>query len=231
MKPLLAIETSTREGAVALLTETAAPLLRMVESGSHTSELLPTIDAILKEGGVSKEELALIAVSIGPGSYTGLRIGLTVAKTLALALGVKIVGVSTLKALALDAAKNMNICNGRIVPAVDARGGHLYSAKFSYADGNLSRIDEDVAIKPPALSEQLREGDYVFGTGANILELGSDAGVRVSETPIAPTALSVAELGLQVAAAEKFLDLTTAAPNYLRKTPAEIKRDEKNANA
>src|SRR5262245_52075822 len=99
--------------------------------GSHARTLLPLIDAALAAAGVGLRQLDLLAVSIGPGSFTGLRIGLSVAKGLALATGLPVVGVPTLEAYALHVGPRP----GLICPVLDARKGEVYGAVFRWQGG------------------------------------------------------------------------------------------------
>ena len=98
--------------------------------GSHARTLLPLIDEVLAAGGVALRALDLLAVSIGPGSFTGLRIGLSVAKGLALATGLPVVGVPTLAAYADTAGPRP----GLVCPVLDARKGEVYAAAFHWPE-------------------------------------------------------------------------------------------------
>ena len=106
---------------------------------NHSLRAMPAIEELLEKAGLAPADIDAIAVSEGPGSYTGARIGVTIAKTLAWTLGKPLVGVSTLKALAANAL----FFNGLVCPIVDARRGNVYAGVYQYAAGKLTEIIED----------------------------------------------------------------------------------------
>jgi tRNA threonylcarbamoyladenosine biosynthesis protein TsaB len=127
----LALDTSTTTLTVAVLQNTT--LLAEISDRAernHSIRLVPTIEAALKQAGIKKNQLNGIAVGQGPGSYTGVRIAATVAKTYAWALGIPLVGVSSLQALALTAAWTDESQAKWFVPAMDARRGQVYTGKY-----------------------------------------------------------------------------------------------------
>ena len=236
--PLVAIETSGASGGVALLlpggrlVERAigGPVAPGAKPSGHGRELLPAIDAIVAEAGIAKSDIGAVAVSVGPGSYTGLRIGVTAAKTLAWALGCGLAGVPTLEALARDAAA-AGLPEGarRVVPVVDARQREVYCAAFEVASGpegpGLTRAAEDAAMSPEELASRLRPGDHVLGTGVARLKAdnASPAGVTSADGPTCPRAGTVALMGAELLAAGERMDVHGAAPVYLRASEAERK--------
>jgi len=126
---ILGIETATMTGGLALLNEE-----RLISEytlnvrTTHTARLMPALDRVLKDSSVDKSEIGGIAISIGPGSFTGLRIGLATAKGLALGLGVPLVGVPTLDAL----ARNIPFAMYQICPMLDAKKKEVYYSLFRY---------------------------------------------------------------------------------------------------
>jgi len=126
---ILNIETATMNCSVALAKDGKTILCKeMAEEGySHAERLHVFIEAIIKESGISFQDISAIAVSQGPGSYTGLRIGVSAAKGLCYALGIPLIAVDTLQVLASQA----KVSNGLIIPMIDARRMEVYSAIFN----------------------------------------------------------------------------------------------------
>ncbi|WP_342514278.1 tRNA (adenosine(37)-N6)-threonylcarbamoyltransferase complex dimerization subunit type 1 TsaB [Sporosarcina sp. FSL K6-1522] len=106
---------------------------------NHSLRAMPAIEELFAKTGISPSDIDAIAVSEGPGSYTGVRIGVTIAKTLAWTLGKPLVGVSSLKVLAMNGL----FFNGLICPIVDARRGHVYAGAYRYEGGKLIDVIED----------------------------------------------------------------------------------------
>lgn len=126
---ILNIETATKNCSVALAKESEIILCKEIaeEGYSHAERLHVFIEEIIKEAGISLSDLSAIAVSQGPGSYTGLRIGVSAAKGLCFALEIPLIAVDTLQVL----ASQVNVADGLIVPMIDARRMEVYSAIFS----------------------------------------------------------------------------------------------------
>ncbi len=146
-KTVLAIETSARVGGVAVVAADGRILAEeMLSDGmKHGRLLIPAIDKVLSIAGIALSELGAIAVSIGPGSYTGTRVGVIAGKTLAFAAGIKVIPVSSLEALSLASC-----CRGGIVvPLQYARNDELYTAVYEVTESSETRtLVEDVALEP-----------------------------------------------------------------------------------
>lgn len=129
MSYILNIETATKNCSVALAKDGKTILCKEIaeEGYSHAERLHVFIEAIIKEAGIALQDLSAIAVSQGPGSYTGLRIGVSAAKGLCYALDIPLIAVDTLQALAAQ----VTISSGLIIPMIDARRMEVYSAIFS----------------------------------------------------------------------------------------------------
>ena len=129
MEYILNIETATKNCSVALATEGKTILCKEIaeEGYSHAERLHVFIEEILIEAGITVNDLVAIAVSQGPGSYTGLRIGVSAAKGLSYALNIPLIAVDTLKTL----ASQVSVSNGLIIPMIDARRMEVYSAIFT----------------------------------------------------------------------------------------------------
>ncbi len=202
---VLGIETATMMIGVAILDERGMVAEYRIESTRSRSErLMPMIDRVLKDSDCTPQDLGGIAISIGPGSFTGLRIGVSTAKGLAFGLGLPVVGVSTLEVLATSAA--VGRCGYSICPMLDAKRQEVYAALFrASAEGGLERITEEEAITPARLLEKvvaLHEPTLFLGTGALLYEaelsvrLGDQA-IFVSRIDPYPSPAIVAELGMK----------------------------------
>ena len=225
---IVSLDTSSQVSSTAVLSEdrVAAELI-MQGALTHSETLMPHIEAVLHMARVKKEELEGIAVSIGPGSFTGLRIGLAAAKMMAYALQIPLILVPTLEALA-----HHRICEGvRLVAVMDAQKGNVYAQEFAWkadADGLVLHVVRPLAILP------LTEVIVGFaGTAQPVLLLGDamqkridmplPAGVRLA--PIharMPRAACVGLAGLTRLRNGETADPMTAAPLYLRRSEAEV---------
>ncbi|MBV8878977.1 MAG: tRNA (adenosine(37)-N6)-threonylcarbamoyltransferase complex dimerization subunit type 1 TsaB, partial [Planctomycetaceae bacterium] len=153
---VLGIESSGARGGVALLESGQVRGARLFEKGMvHGREIAPSIRALLDELAWPPESLDLIACDIGPGSYTGLRVGLAAAKGLALALGRPLLGIASLDALA-EAARGLG---PTLVPAIDAKWEQIYGAV--YVDGR--RTTDYLAEKPDAFAARVPKDACVIG--------------------------------------------------------------------
>ena len=159
MEYILNIETATKNCSVALAKGGKTIVCKEIaeEGYSHAERLHVFIEAIIKEAGITLNDLSAIAVSQGPGSYTGLRIGVSAAKGLCYALDIPLIAVDTLQAL----ASQVTISSGLIIPMIDARRMEVYSAVF---DPNLERKREVLAeIITENSFEDLHETLYFVG--------------------------------------------------------------------
>ena len=162
---LLAIESSAKTASVAV-TEDGVLLGEIFQNKglTHSKTILPMIDLLLSSIGMKMNEIDGIAVSNGPGSFTGLRIGVAAAKGLALAAEIPCVGVSTLEAAAYGAQ------DGYIAVLMDARAGQVYHAGFYMENGKLTRVSEDKAVPIEQIREELfaHERVVLMGDGAHL---------------------------------------------------------------
>jgi tRNA threonylcarbamoyladenosine biosynthesis protein TsaB len=139
---ILNIETATKNCSVALAKEGKTILCKEIaeEGYSHAERLHVFIEEIVKEAGITFSDLAAIAVSQGPGSYTGLRIGVSAAKGLCYALGIPLIAVDTLQTL----ASQITVSDGLIIPMIDARRMEVYSAVFDVNHQNKREIQAEI---------------------------------------------------------------------------------------
>jgi tRNA threonylcarbamoyladenosine biosynthesis protein TsaB len=224
---ILAIDTSTRVGSIAVV---EGPLLKAQNilniRATHNQRLLPGIDRILTDGGWSLDDLDGFAVSLGPGSFTGLRIGLSIVKGLAWATGKPLAGVPSLDAL----AANVSLVPHKICPILDARKGEIYTAFYRQGDEGIpQKLSSYMAIKPEDLVALISETTVLLGDG--LLSYGdylkSELGNRLV---LAPPHLSVihasaiAWLGWHRLRSGQFEDVSSCTPLYVRPSEAELHR-------
>lgn len=214
----LAIETSSVRGSVALLDGERLIVEKTFGEGTrHGRDLLPCVDEILAGEPSSVE---LLAVSIGPGSYTGLRVGLTFAKTFATQSHVPVVAVSSLDVIAANATAPDGLC-----VVVDARLGQIFAALY---DGEGNRASEDIAAPPGEVAARLEPGTLVVGGGlkryrdvfAKVAEVSDD------ESTWWPRAANTGRLGQTMFAEKGGDDPLTLAPRYLGRPQAEVKWEQ-----
>ncbi len=221
---VLGVEASTYEGSIAVADENSILGEFYIKPGpSHAEKLLPSIERFLGELSIEKNELSGIAVTLGPGSFTSLRIGIATAKGLALSLGIPIVGVSSLELLATNVPyAPFNLC-----PMIDARRGEIFTAFFRAEDGNVLRISEDSIHSPRDLINSINEKTIFIGDGALLYRdfLEDSLGGAALFCPVNlnySRASGVAILGLNKLNQGLEDDLQTLAPEYLRMSEAEI---------
>jgi tRNA threonylcarbamoyladenosine biosynthesis protein TsaB len=217
---VLGIETSGERGGTALLDGEQILGTRLFEKGMvHGREIAPSIEAILKDAGLAVAAIDLLACDIGPGSYTGLRVGLAAAKGLALALRKPLVGVASLDAMA-DAARDL----ARVLcPAIDAKWGQIYGAV--YEDGR--RVTEYLAEKPDVFVTRIPKDALVLGDALDAYdELFRDR-PRGPRDRWDPKPESIARLGRRLFESGVRHDAATLVPLYLRPTEAEVKFGQK----
>ncbi|MEW6152836.1 MAG: tRNA (adenosine(37)-N6)-threonylcarbamoyltransferase complex dimerization subunit type 1 TsaB [Actinomycetota bacterium] len=190
----------------------------------HVEALVPSIEFVCQQAGVELSELGAIAVDIGPGLFSGLRVGVTTAKTLAQALRLPMVGVSSLDLLAFAARYS----NRLIVPAIDARRGELFYGFYRQVPGGVQCLTGNQVGKPSDLvSELLARGEDALLVGDGALRYQEDfdavAPGEVAGPPnVHPSASALVALAHARALREEFVSPSRLEPLYLRRTDAEI---------
>ncbi len=216
---VLAVETSTLAGGVALLDgdRVAAEYLLDVRA-THSERLLPAIDRVLDDAGWRSVDVEGLAVAVGPGSFTGLRIGLATVKGLALALGVPVAAVPTLDAMAASLPHAaLPVC-----PVLDARKGEVYCCLYRWDGGAMRREWDYLAIPPGVLAARLSEPVIVVGDGATSVP---SPHARLAPPPRRlPSPATVAWLGHARLVAGDTVPAAALVPLYLRPSEAELKR-------
>lgn len=190
---------------------------------THSQTLLPMVEDMLKSAEVKLADVETIAVTSGPGSFTGLRIGIASVKGMAMGAGKRCVSVSTLEAIAY----NFVGVDGIICCAMDARCGQVYNALFRSENGVITRLCEDRAIKSADLYEELKKLDgkvILAGDGAEILHKATEESFTLAPLPLRYQR----GLGVCLAAEGKeTIDAAALMPSYLRLPQAERERLEK----
>jgi tRNA threonylcarbamoyladenosine biosynthesis protein TsaB len=224
---ILAVDTSTSLGSIALVDGPAVRAeLALNVSTTHNQRLLPGIHRLLTDVGWTLEELDGLAIGLGPGSFTGLRIGMSVMKGLAFATGKPLAGVPTLDAL----AANVSLAPWTVCPVMDARKGEVYTALYRGGEGDkLERLTPYQVMKPERLAEFITGKTVLLGDG--LLRYGdivaAGLGDRLVRAPAHLNAIRGTSIGwlamerLRQGLAE---DISTCTPLYIRPSEAELAR-------
>ena len=225
---ILAFETSAKAASVALLEgETLLGESYQNTGLTHSQTLMTMAEDLLKNCGKTARDVTAVAVAAGPGSFTGVRIGVAAAKGFAWAGELPCYGVSTLEAM----ARNLDVYRGYIVPTMDARRDQTYTTIFHAEAGKLTRLEEDAAISFEELGEKLKnlqESVFLVGDGAVLcynklvnevsdLVLPAEHRRHQRAAGVALCAKELMESGLPG-------DGAGLAPNYLRLSQAERER-------
>ena len=216
---ILGIESTQRQGSVALMDHgTVVRELTLGKEARSASLLAPGIRQILNEAGWQSGALERIAVTVGPGSFTGLRVGVTTAKALAYALGIDVIGVNTLAVLAAQAGHD-----GLVEAIMDAQRNELFCQRFQVAQGQVQPLDEIHIEDDERWCQTLSEDVIITGPVLEKLADGLAPSMQLAdrETWI-PQAVTVARLGMQQNPTGTAFELV---PEYYRKSAAQEKRD------
>ncbi len=232
----MAFDTTAKSASVAVLDGERALAVYSIDNGLTQSELLlPMAEDVLKSLKLTFDDVGLYACSVGPGSFTGVRIGVSLVKGLAFGRNVPCVAVSTLDAL----AENLRGIEGLIVPVMDARRDQVYASAFTSNGTELERILDDGAYSFSELAEALSAFEgmpiYLVGDGYTVAKKGlCELGIETQNTPellILENARSVAAVALTKYNTGEYTTDLEIAPTYLRMPQAERERLEReNAN-
>ena len=215
---ILALESAALSAGAAVWEDTLLKSEQFVNSGlTHSQTLLPLVDAALSAAGKTVADMDAIAVSAGPGSFTGVRIGMGVAKGLALGAGKPIICVPTLLALAY----NVSHFPGDIVPIMDARRGEVYTATYRWEGGKMEEVHPMRAIPLKRLLEEV-DGAIFVGDGVKV-HRAAISEAKGERAEFAPAHLCYARAASVAMAALGIPPVSphAAAPFYLRLSQAE----------
>jgi tRNA threonylcarbamoyladenosine biosynthesis protein TsaB len=214
---VLGIETATAVGGVALVTGSGELLgeIALRNHESHSERMLPALEWLLATLGHALRECAAVAVSAGPGSFTGLRAGIATAKGLAFSLGVPLYGIPTLDALAANAPPG----EGPLFAVINARRGEVFRARFRSGPAGARRLEPDGLVPLRTLAEELPAGCLVVGelppAFGELIPPGR--AVRLAPPHLGhPRAAAIAALGAAALGAARTSQLATLMPHYLR---------------
>ncbi|GAB4411129.1 MAG: tRNA (adenosine(37)-N6)-threonylcarbamoyltransferase complex dimerization subunit type 1 TsaB [Thermodesulfovibrionales bacterium] len=223
---ILAIETSTMLGGIAIVGEAEGLIMeaRLNVRTTHSERLMAEIDHALKQAGMKITDMDVFGISIGPGSFTGLRIGLSAVKGFSYATGKPIVSIPTLEAFAWNFPYSVY----PVCPMLDARKKEVYAAVFRWRGNGFERVSGETSIKPVELINAI-DGPTIFTGEGAILYRGMISGIAgekaIFPAPqfMVPSPANVAYLGLKKAMNGELSEPVSLVPFYIRKSEAEIK--------
>lgn len=197
---------------------------------THSVTLMPVVSDLLRNSGITTEDIDLFAVANGPGSFTGLRIGISAVKGMAFAVSKPCAAVSTLEAMAYNVA----MCDGIVCASIDARCNQVYTATFLNDNGTVTRLTDEECLKADELAARLSEydGDIILvGDGAQLVKKAADE--QGIDTRLAPDPLRfqtgygvcLAAMNAERIAPEQLM------PMYLKLPQAQRELMAKNADA
>lgn len=226
---ILGIETSTKTGSVAVVSEegVVAQYSLNIEV-THSERLMATVDRVLKDTGLAIADIGGFSVSVGPGSFTGLRIGISTVKGLALATGKPVAAVPTLQALAW----NLPVAAYPVCPLLDARKNEVYAALYRYDEAALVMLMPETVIPLAKLADEITGKTIFTGEGSHIYraEIEASFGKRALFAPRSatlPSAAAVAEIGLTIIKGGNQADPDALTPTYIRRPEAEVAWEKK----
>jgi len=221
---LLAIDTSTNRALVALARGDVRRESHHEGGGRHGRDLLPAIAGLLESAGLTPQDLDAIAVGLGPGSYTGLRVGLTAAKTLAFALGKPLVGVESFAAVAPNAPLEAR----SIYVIGDAQRGDLYVARFTKEpeDDSPRSLGPIEVVEMTSWVASLEPGSCVLGANLDRLRVNWPEHVLLGTSDQGhPSTDALIDLGLAAIRSGRLVSPHAIEPSYIRRSAAEDQWD------
>ena len=227
---ILAFETTAKAGSVALWDGKLLAESYQNTGLTHSQTLLEMAQDMLKSCGLTPQQVEAVAVAAGPGSFTGVRIGVAAAKGFAWGSEIPCCGVSTLEAM----AENLGVYDGYVVPVMDARRSQVYNAVFKAEKGVLTRLTEDRAISLEELGKALEPVAcpvFLVGDGSSLtyetLKQQVQNLVMPPEHKCHQRAAGVALVASRMLEKGEPCDGTSLTPNYLRLSQAERERMER----
>jgi tRNA threonylcarbamoyladenosine biosynthesis protein TsaB len=191
---------------------------------AHSERVMPTVEWLLASAHTEIKDIDAFAVSIGPGSFTGLRIGLSTVKGFAYSTGKPVIPVRTLDAF----ARTIPFSRYLICPMLDARKNEVYAALYRWDNGECLKVLSETVIKPAELLEEIHEPVVVTGDGAETYKeiIGDslkDKALFAPPSRMSPSASTVAEIGIEQMREGIVSDPLTLSPFYIRKSEAEVR--------
>lgn len=220
---VLGIETSGHAGGIALCVGAVCLGEAQLEEAPrrHAQTLVAQIGALIRGADCRTRDLDAVAVSIGPGSFTGLRVGVVCAKTLAYATGCRLAAVDTLRAIAANSPAEVT----RVHVLADALRGDAYAATYEQVDGAWTERQSPVIAASASWLSERTSGDVISGPGLTVFAEHVPPTCRQLPAECwTPRALVVAQLGLEQLARGRTADCATLVPFYLRRSAAEERK-------
>ena len=227
---VLAIDTATKIASVALYDDKIGIIgeLNLYVKVNHSNVIMSAIDNLFKMTGLSIDDVNKVAVTIGPGSFTGIRIGVAIAKGLVYGTNKKIVGINELDVIAY----NVENRDGIIIPLIDARKQRVYYSMYIYKENKLLRIsdykdgDLDIILNELENKKYIFTGDGAISYGDYIKEKIGSQGIVFSKTASIPRAAIAARLALD----KESDNLYMLEPFYVNKSQAEREKEKRDNN-
>lgn len=210
---LLAIDTATEACSVAVRTEQGDFHRFEICPQQHSQRLLPMVDEVLKEAGITLKDIDGLVYGRGPGSFTGVRIATGMIQGLSLGSGLKVAGVSTLAAMAQQTGEQQN-CQS-VAVAIDARMGEVYFGRYGLADGAMQLLGEEMVCPPEHAASLVADADSAAGTGWAAYPALSEK-THAEVAVLYPDARYMLSLGEQQFASGEVSDAESVEPVYLR---------------
>lgn len=225
----LALDTSTKTGGAAVVdrSNVLGEYVLDVERKTHSERLIPAIDSVLSGIGIKIKDIGAIAVAYGPGSFTGLRIGIATAKALALSLNIPLYKVDTLEALAYQ----VSFLDGVIVPIFNARRNEIYGSVWESdpKEGSFVCLRDSEALSLNEFLQYVPKSDKLYFLGEGSLALENEIKEHFQNAYIIKGTNSIlhpASIGIRaLTSGIDPVDADQLVPNYLRKSEAEIKKE------
>ncbi|MCF8069733.1 MAG: tRNA (adenosine(37)-N6)-threonylcarbamoyltransferase complex dimerization subunit type 1 TsaB [Desulfobacterales bacterium] len=226
---ILALDTATKSCSVAICEDTM--LLAEINTATgrtHSKHLMEMVDLTFRMAGVGLSDIDGFTVTRGPGSFTGLRIGLSTVKGLAAGMGKPVVAVSSLDVLAFQAA----VHGYTICPLLDARKGEVYGASYRFDERGLQKVTDELVFSPTDFKLDTTTPSLFVGDGAKVYkdmikDLYHDNALFVPESQGRIHAATVALLGLERFNAGSDQEVGAIIPQYIRKSDAELNLGKK----
>ncbi|MFT3737174.1 MAG: tRNA (adenosine(37)-N6)-threonylcarbamoyltransferase complex dimerization subunit type 1 TsaB [Breznakibacter sp.] len=227
MALILLMDTSTPVCSVALAENSQmVHHIEVYESFSHASQLTVLIQQLFGNNGVSFDQIDAVAVSCGPGSYTGLRIGTSTAKGLCYALGKPLIAIGSLDVLAWPVVSSIKEGNRLFCPMIDARRMEVYTAMFSSQMDKIMDVSAQV-ITENSFTDELEQGEvYFFGDGAPKCKQVITHRNAIFIDDQFPLAMNMAEMAYNAYSQQKFEDVAYFEPFYLKDFVATVAKNK-----
>ena len=222
---ILAVDTATTSCSVAIVGQSSLAVeFTLNRKETHSKHLMEMIHAILKISGFDLSAVDGFSVTKGPGSFTGLRIGISTVKGLAVATGKPIVGVSSLEALAVQVSDSSNL----ICPLIDARKGEVYFCRYRLINDQLQKETDEQVARPEKAFDNLKEPCLFVGNGALLYKhlISEKLGRLAAFAPVTHNiirASSVAHLSMAKFISKNTDKIEDFSPHYIRRSDAELK--------